>query len=163
MLTMKRISGFTLIELVVAIVILGILSVVAAPKFLGLQSDARAAALKGLRGSMEGAAAIVYGKAAVAGVENLPASSGQVTTVDGVEIDFGYPTASESGIGTAVQGLSSDNSDWKQLGAHTEAIPNEVIVYSFENAQENETCVVIYRSNASAGAPTILSSEADLC
>lgn len=71
---MKRLHGFTLLELVVAIVILGLLSVVAAPKFLGLQSDARAAALSGLAGSMEGAVAIVHGKSAVQGIENQPAS-----------------------------------------------------------------------------------------
>ena len=39
---MKRSAGFTLIELVIVIVILGILAVTAAPKFLNLQSDARA-------------------------------------------------------------------------------------------------------------------------
>ncbi len=160
---MRRTSGFTLIELVVVVVVLGILSVIAAPRFLGLQSDARAAALEGLKGSMEGAASIVYGKAAVAGVENLPVSDGQSTLVEGVVTDYGYPTASETGIGTAVQGLLGDDSDWKQLGLHTESEPNEVIVYSFANASEDETCVVIYRSNASAGAPTIISSDADLC
>ncbi|MCK8075115.1 prepilin-type N-terminal cleavage/methylation domain-containing protein [Vibrio sp. 1CM2L] len=160
---MKRLNGFSLLELVVVVVILGILSVVVAPKFLGLQSGARAAALKGLKGSMEGAAAIVYGKAAIEGVENLPVSSSQGTTVNGVQTDYGYPTASEMGIGIAVQGLSGENSDWKMLGAHAASVPNEVIVYSFDNAQPNETCVVIYRSNASAGAPTIFSSEADLC
>ena len=160
---MNKVRGFTLIELVVTVVLLGILSVIAAPKFLGLQSDERAAALKGLKGSMEGAVSIVYGKAAIAGVENLPASGGLNTVVEGIETDYGYPTASEGGIGTAVQGLRGENSDWKQLGAHIEAVTNEVIVYSFANAEESETCVVIYRSNASAGAPTIVSSEADLC
>ncbi|UWZ99320.1 type II secretion system protein [Vibrio splendidus] len=160
---MRRTSGFTLIELVAVVVVLGILSVIAAPRFLGLQSDARAAALEGLKASMEGAASIVYGKAAVAGVENLPVSDGQSTLVEGVVTDYGYPTASETGIGTAVQGLIGDNSDWKQLGSHTESVLNEVIVYSFANAEESETCVVIYRSNASAGAPTIISSDADLC
>ena len=49
------------------------------------------------------------------------------------------------------------------MGTHIEAGTNEVIVYSFANAEESETCVVIYRSNASAGAPTIISSDADLC
>lgn len=96
---MRRTSGFTLIELVAVVVVLGILSVIAAPRFLGLQSDARAAAFEGLKGSMEGAASIVYGKAAVAGVENLPVSDGQSTLVEGVVTDYDYPTASEVGIG----------------------------------------------------------------
>ena len=160
---MKRLHGFTLLELVVAIVILGLLSVLAAPKFLGLQSDARAAALSGLAGSMEGAVAIVYGKSAVQGIENQPASASGGSFVEGVAVDYGYPMASELGIGNAVQGLRGDNSDWKMLGAHAETIPNEVIVYSFANAQDNETCVVIYRSNTSAGAPTIVSAGAEFC
>ena len=44
---MKRSAGFTLIELVIVIIILGILAVTAAPKFLNLQGDAREAPLKG--------------------------------------------------------------------------------------------------------------------
>ena len=46
---MKRQQGFTLIELVVVIIILGILAVTAAPKFINLQSDARASAIQGLK------------------------------------------------------------------------------------------------------------------
>ncbi|GHY14243.1 MSHA biogenesis protein MshA [Vibrio cholerae] len=46
---MKRQGGFTLIELVVVIVILGILAVTAAPRFLNLQGDARKASLQGLK------------------------------------------------------------------------------------------------------------------
>lgn len=49
---MKRQGGFTLIELVVVIVILGILAVTAAPRFLNLQDDARESALQGLKGAM---------------------------------------------------------------------------------------------------------------
>ncbi|MCD9555155.1 prepilin-type N-terminal cleavage/methylation domain-containing protein [Photobacterium carnosum] len=65
-----RNKGFTLIELVVVIVILGILAVVAAPKFMGLQRDARIADLKGLEGSLKAANEMVYAKAAMKGLEH---------------------------------------------------------------------------------------------
>ena len=72
---MKRQGGFTLIEMVVVIVILGILAVTAAPRFLNLQNDARGSALQGLKGAIDGAAGIVYGKAAINGLESADASS----------------------------------------------------------------------------------------
>lgn len=67
---MRKKTGFTLIELVVVIVILGILAVTAAPKFLNLQSDARVATLKGLQAAIKSADAQVYAKAAIQGVES---------------------------------------------------------------------------------------------
>lgn len=103
---MKRQGGFTLIELVVVIVILGILAVTAAPRFLNLQSDARVSALQGLKGAMDGAAGIVYGKAAIAGIETQAA--GTTVKVDNITTAFGYPTADANGIGNAVVGLSTD-------------------------------------------------------
>lgn len=105
---MKKQGGFTLIELVVVIVILGILAVTAAPKFLNLQNDARASALQGLKGAISGAAGITYGKSAIEGEE--AASKGAATTpaVDGITTSFGYPTANEAGIGAAIVGFSED-------------------------------------------------------
>jgi MSHA pilin protein MshA len=63
-------NGFTLIELVVVIVILGILSVTAAPRFLNIQSDARISVLKGFIGAYKAADGIVMGKATMHGLEN---------------------------------------------------------------------------------------------
>ncbi|WP_028766600.1 type II secretion system protein [Shewanella fidelis] len=66
---MQKQNGFTLIELVVVIIILGILAVTAAPKFINLQSDARASALQGVKGAIQGANGLVFAKAAVGGDE----------------------------------------------------------------------------------------------
>ncbi|UTT85700.1 type II secretion system GspH family protein [Vibrio pelagius] len=97
---MKKQGGFTLIELVVVIVILGILAVTAAPRFLNLQDDAKEAALEGLAGAMNGAAGITFGKAAISGLEasaDSEISEGNTT----IKIVYGYPEATSAGIGAA--------------------------------------------------------------
>ena len=95
---MKRQGGFTLIELVVVIVILGILAVTAAPRFLNLQDDARTATLEGLRGAVAGAMGISYGKAAINGIEATTYTAftdadNPGTVVEGIAHSFGYPVA----------------------------------------------------------------------
>ncbi|KEK27082.1 MULTISPECIES: type II secretion system protein [Shewanella] len=95
---MKRQQGFTLIELVVVIIILGILAVTAAPKFINLQGDARVSALNGLKASIQGANTLVYSKAALAGLEKKAPATTNGPTVEiatGVEVNlaYGYMTA----------------------------------------------------------------------
>ncbi|GEM80955.1 type II secretion system protein [Vibrio superstes] len=154
---MKKQGGFTLIELVVVIVILGILAVTAAPRFLNLQSDARESSLQGLKGAMAGAGSIVYGKAAIEGIE----TQSSATTADNIDVVFGYPAATSAGIGNAVQGLNDDN-EWVELTGHVSAATG--IVYSFADSEDSSTCVVVYEAaEDETSVPVITASTADNC
>lgn len=87
---MKTQQGFTLIELVVVIVILGILAATALPKFVDLGGEARVAVMKGVEGAMRGANTGIYAKAAA---NNQLGATGSVT-INGVAITtvYGYAT-----------------------------------------------------------------------
>ena len=94
---MKRQSGFTLIELIIVIVILGILAATALPKFANLRDDAKLAEMNGLRGSMDSAAMIAHG---VVLVKNLTTSGIVSISMAGNTVDMlnGYPQANNLGI-----------------------------------------------------------------
>ncbi|MDB4327389.1 prepilin-type N-terminal cleavage/methylation domain-containing protein [bacterium] len=92
-------SGFTLIELIIVIVILGILAVTAAPKFIDIQGDATASTLQGVKGALQSGAQLVYAKSAIASKQRAanggPNAAASQISNGGVNIDtdFGYPDA----------------------------------------------------------------------
>jgi len=96
---MKRQNGFTLIELVIVIIVLGILAATAVPKFINLQDDAKESAIAGIDAAVQSAGAIVYSKASIEGVEK----SDMNITVEGVHTIYGYPTATTNGIVKAIE------------------------------------------------------------
>jgi MSHA pilin protein MshA len=108
--------GFTLIELVFVIVIIGILAAFAIPKFVDLTTDARAATAHGMLGTVRSAAEQVKALAIAQGKDDDATST---VTVEGapVTIAFGYPTANAAGIGAAVQiGTSGFTPDTATVG-----------------------------------------------
>lgn len=169
---MKRQQGFTLIELVVVIIILGILAVTAAPKFINLQSDARASALQGLKGAIQGANSLVYSKAALAGKETKATDTldiaGTDATTDDVAIVYGYMDATKAALeagmdikfdaGTSPTATGSNDwiinvdTDAKTATIWQRGAPADV-------ASPAASCKIVYQAASAGALPSIILTD----
>ncbi|MAA62869.1 UNVERIFIED_ORG: MSHA pilin protein MshA [Idiomarina abyssalis] len=173
---MRNQKGFTLIELIIVIVVLGILAVTAAPQFINFSTDARTSTVKGLKGALQGAAQTVYAKAAID--DDLDGTSATPVPVNGVATVNGYPAASADGIVKAASlgaydtaGSSSDpavpfsSEDWVYtvVGTTIYIAPAESVDDTSTALSSDGDCQVNYANAADANTPPAITIDTSGC
>ena len=154
----NRETGFTLIELVVTLSVIAILAALALPRYIALQTQARAAKTQAIFGGMRSAAALAHAQVLAT---NTVTSGPALISMEGVNVTIvnGYPTADANGIVTATQ----MNPVADQITI-TGGGPNAGDLLTIDiNGGTAGTCTVTYQASAAANTSPVVGSSTAGC
>lgn len=136
----KQQSGFTLVELIAVIVILGILAATAIPKFVNLTTDARVAKVNAALGALKSASAMTHGKYLINPVSPQTFENISVTFVNGYPnaasiapaagIEATDFTVTTAGTTTTVSVLTNCSATYTEAGAAAGSVPTFATIIS---------------------------------
>jgi len=154
----KQQSGFTLIELIMVIVVLGILAAFALPRFANLGGDARAASIHGVEASMKSASAIAHSSFLAAG--NSPTTVSMEGT-NNVGIQNGYPSAAGIVVAANITGGATADAAGDFIVV-TDATAGTTTVQA-KGAGTAASCQVVYTQAAALNTPPTIAVTVTGC
>jgi MSHA pilin protein MshA len=156
----RRIGGFTLIELVVTLSVIAILAALALPRYIALQTQARAGKAQAIYGGVRSAAALAHAQSLATN-----AAPGATIQMEGANVTMvnAYPTADAAGILVAIQMSTAPEQTANQVTVSGGGAAAGSTLQIDINGGTSGQCTILYTSPAAANSSPGVTIDTSAC